>query len=177
MHGQQNIKFNNLYAMLGTVYCLCHNLSLVWQCKIEVCACLAVCNVTYSALFQASSGKQIRTALFWVITQRVVAIYFRRSGTNCRPHHQGSGITKKLDFLPTFLDDLSVPSSRVKNPKKGWIYYGLFGRTYRVLSSGFNNKKETGFLTDVSGQIIGLIFDGQESKKSDWHLWIFDPWS
>jgi hypothetical protein len=31
-----------------------------------------------------------RTALFWVITQRVVLIYYRRFGTNYRPHFQGS---------------------------------------------------------------------------------------
>jgi hypothetical protein len=34
-----------------------------------------------------------------------------------------------------------IPSSRVKNPKKGWIF------------------------TDVLGQSIGPTFEGQESKK------------
>jgi hypothetical protein len=35
------------------------------------------------------------TALFWVITQRVVAISNRRFGTTYRSHRQGSGIQEK----------------------------------------------------------------------------------
>ena len=33
----------------------------------------------------------IRTALFWVVAQRVVVIYYRRFGTTYRSHLQGSG--------------------------------------------------------------------------------------
>ena len=35
-------------------------------------------------------GKMLRTALFWVITQRVVVICYRRFGTTYRSHLQGS---------------------------------------------------------------------------------------
>jgi hypothetical protein len=35
------------------------------------------------ACFQASATRQMRTALFWVITQRVVVIPYRRFGTGC----------------------------------------------------------------------------------------------
>jgi hypothetical protein len=35
------------------------------------------------ARFQASATRQMRTALFWVITQRVVVIPYRRFGTGC----------------------------------------------------------------------------------------------
>jgi len=34
--------------------------------------------------FQASAAKQLRTALFWFITQPVVVISYRRFGTNYR---------------------------------------------------------------------------------------------
>jgi hypothetical protein len=35
---------------------------------------------------------KMRTALFWVITQRIVVIYYRRFGTTYRTHPQGSRI-------------------------------------------------------------------------------------
>jgi len=40
----------------------------------------------YHAWFHASSAKQNSTALFWVITQRVVVISYRRFGTTYRSH-------------------------------------------------------------------------------------------
>jgi len=44
----------------------------------------------------------MRTALFWVITQQVVVIPYRRLGTSYRPHPQGSRIQKYLfEFLPS----------------------------------------------------------------------------
>jgi hypothetical protein len=36
----------------------------------------------------------VRTALFWVVTQRVVVNSYRRFGTTCRFHLQGSRIQK-----------------------------------------------------------------------------------
>jgi hypothetical protein len=42
------------------------------------------------AWFQASATKQMRTALFWVITQRAVVISYRRFGTIYRSHLQGT---------------------------------------------------------------------------------------
>jgi len=41
----------------------------------------------------------LRTALFWVITQRVVVIYYRRFGTTYRSHLLGSRMRKKLPLL------------------------------------------------------------------------------
>jgi hypothetical protein len=53
---------------------------------------LEVWNVKAFAWFQASAAKWVRTALFWVITQRVVAISYRRFGTTYRSHLQRSRI-------------------------------------------------------------------------------------
>jgi hypothetical protein len=39
----------------------------------------------------------LRTALFWIITQRVVAIYYRRFGKTYRSHLQGSRILIRLE--------------------------------------------------------------------------------
>ena len=50
---------------------------------------------SYCAWFEVSAAKWLRTALFWVITQRVVVISCRRFVTACRSHPQGSGIQKK----------------------------------------------------------------------------------
>jgi len=44
------------------------------------------------AWFQASTEKQLRTALCWVITQRVVVIYYRRFGTSFLSQSQRSRI-------------------------------------------------------------------------------------
>jgi hypothetical protein len=39
----------------------------------------------------------LRTALFWVVTQRVVVIPHRRFGTTYRSHLHGSKIEKRLE--------------------------------------------------------------------------------
>ena len=41
----------------------------------------------------------MRTALFWVIAQRVVVICYRRFGTNYRSHIQETGIPEPKGFL------------------------------------------------------------------------------
>ena len=43
----------------------------------------------------------LRTALFWVIMQRVVVISYRRFGTTYRSHPQGSTIQKKASCRNT----------------------------------------------------------------------------
>jgi len=43
----------------------------------------------------------MRTALFWVITQRELVISYRRFGTTYRSHNQGSRIQKKACYLNT----------------------------------------------------------------------------
>jgi len=50
---------------------------------------------------KASSAKQLRTAPFWIVTQPVVVISYRRFGTTCRSHLQGSRIQKK--FLTVYI--------------------------------------------------------------------------
>ena len=49
-------------------------------------------NSTHSSQSWVGQIKSMRTALFWVITQRVVVISYRRFGTTCRFHLQGSRI-------------------------------------------------------------------------------------
>jgi len=45
----------------------------------------------------------MRTALFWVITQRVVVISYRRFGTTYRYHPQGSRNQKKSFIFWIFI--------------------------------------------------------------------------
>ena len=49
--------------------------------------------------FQAAAAKQRRTAVFCVITQRVVVIPYRRFGTTYRSHLQWSKFPLSLDLL------------------------------------------------------------------------------
>jgi hypothetical protein len=49
-------------------------------------------NIMKIALFQASAAKQMRTALFWVVTQLVMLIHCRSSGTTYRAYLQGSKV-------------------------------------------------------------------------------------
>ena len=51
----------------------------------------------------------MRTALFWVITQRVVVIYYRRFGTSYRSHLQGSG---NSSFWPLKMEPVGFPKRR-----------------------------------------------------------------
>ena len=47
--------------------------------------------IPLKCVFQASTSKQMRTALVWVITQRVLVFSYRRFGTTYQSHFQGSG--------------------------------------------------------------------------------------
>jgi hypothetical protein len=60
-----------------------------------VCVCVSVCDPIIRE-------KILRTAVSWVITHRVVVIYYRRFATTYRSHTQGS---------KTFRHNISVPSS------------------------------------------------------------------
>jgi hypothetical protein len=68
--------------------------------------------------------------------QCVISGFLREVDKNCALLGHYAASSGKL--FPTFWDKLSV------------------------LSSGVKNKKETGFLTEVSGRSIGPIFEGQE---------------
>jgi hypothetical protein len=48
----------------------------------------------FNSCFWSIGAVNLRTALFWVITQGVMVISYRRFGTTCRPHLQGSRIQK-----------------------------------------------------------------------------------
>jgi hypothetical protein len=61
------------------------------------------------SLLQASAAMQMRSALFWDITQRRVVILYRRFGTTYRSHFQGSRslISFLLGILAPWTDTLS----------------------------------------------------------------------
>jgi len=65
--------------------------------KCRLCIILVVIGPAENARFLASTTKQKRTALFWVVTQRVVIIPCRHFGTTYRFHLQGSFISWVLD--------------------------------------------------------------------------------
>jgi hypothetical protein len=76
------------------------------MCEEAVEACYkALTDSTKLLKFQASAANQLSTALFWVITQRVVAISYRRFGTTYRSHLQGSRIQKKKKGVQKILLD------------------------------------------------------------------------
>jgi hypothetical protein len=51
------------------------------------------------AWFQAFDARELRTALFWVITQRLVVISYRRFGTTFGSHLQASRISSTDDGI------------------------------------------------------------------------------
>jgi hypothetical protein len=55
-----------------------------------------------------------RAAIFWVITQRVVVISYRRFGTTYRSHLQGSGIQKDVTLDKTFYSLFKIPMGKRK---------------------------------------------------------------
>jgi hypothetical protein len=107
----------------------------------------------------------MRSALFWGIMQRQMAILYRRFGTAYRPHIQGFRSPKSLlDFadvsgqhigpilkgrkvqkvcwtLPTFRDSVSVLYSKVKKSKKFVGLYRRFGTAYRPIFKGQEVQK------------------------------------
>jgi hypothetical protein len=64
------------------------------------------------ALFHASATKQKRTALFWVMTQRVVGIYYRRFGTTYQLNLQRSRI---LGSRPLRTGKIGYSETSVRN--------------------------------------------------------------
>jgi len=60
--------------------------------------------------------EQKRTALFWVITQRVKVISYGRFGTTYRPRPQGSRIQNLLDpFWNLRMGPIGCPETSVRN--------------------------------------------------------------
>jgi hypothetical protein len=56
----------------------------------EPCSSVIFSQQNSHAWFQASAAMQMRSALFWDITQRWVVVVYWRFGTTCRSHLQGS---------------------------------------------------------------------------------------
>ena len=65
----------------------------------------------YDFKFPPSSRRE--TALFWIITQQVVAISYRRFGTTCRSHLQSSRIQKRSWLLK--MGPIICPETSVRN--------------------------------------------------------------
>ena len=113
------------------------------------------------------------------ITQPVVVISHRRFRTTYQSHLQQSRIllayyaASSGNFLPTFRENLSVPSS---SQESLWLFtqwvvvisHRRFGTTYQSHLQVKNlsdllRSQEWSFLTDVSGQPTSPIFNSQES--------------
>ena len=65
----------------------------------RVCSAIYKTNICYSWYSCCLITLRQMSALFWVFTQRVVVIYYRRFGTTYRYHPQGSRITHVCVFL------------------------------------------------------------------------------
>jgi hypothetical protein len=68
-----------------------HYISLFLSQDNQKKNCSSHC-ISFYVIFQASAAKLLRTALFWVITQRVLVISYRLFGKTCRSHPLGSRI-------------------------------------------------------------------------------------
>ena len=55
----------------------------------------SVARAISTTIVQDHTKHPLRSALLWIITQRVVAIPYRRFGTTYRSHLEGSGIQKE----------------------------------------------------------------------------------
>jgi len=58
-----------------------------------------------SRTFNNEYRMDLRTALFWVITQRVVVISYRRFGATYRPHRQCSRIQKETMVQKVYVQE------------------------------------------------------------------------
>ena len=86
--------------------------------------------------FQDSDEKQMRNALFCVVTQRVVVIHYRRSGTTYRSQHQRI----KDEFLDFCCPEMSIrnyhyylrnsPEECSSHKKICFLYHASSGRPY-----------------------------------------------
>ena len=70
----------------------------------------------------------LRSALFWDFMQHRMVVCYRRFGTTYRSHLQGSSSLRRM--LPTFRDNLSVPSSRASSPRT--IYAASYPRLAHI---------------------------------------------
>ena len=115
----------------------------------------------FEALRDTGFCWEVRTALFWAITQTVAVNHYRHFGATCRPRLQVltdvSGPHLKVltevsgpfgpvfNSLPRFRDNLSIPSS---SP------YRRFGTSSQSPYRGFGTfRSRLQFLTDVSGPV------------------------
>ena len=85
----------------------------------------------------------MRTALFWVVTQRVEAISYRRFGTTYRPH---LGLEDGTDFVPKRRQAITITRCVTTQKSAVLIHFAA-----EALSLTF---------------ILGYTYEPWESKKS-----------
>jgi len=76
--------------------------------------------------FQASTAKQIRTALFWVITQRVVIIYYRPFGTTVGPIFKGQNGTDNCSETSVRNDHYSLRNNPEERSSHKLLLFFVF---------------------------------------------------
>jgi hypothetical protein len=86
------IHIGHLNRILSIAISAEHAIHITWF-DIPTLSCTKSASVYFSKFLRTKSD--LRTALFWVITQRVVVISYRRFGTAYRSHLQGSRIQKQ----------------------------------------------------------------------------------
>ena len=90
------MRLSATFCECGFAVCIRHRttIGLGTASVASHCVLFYVCVIIYMPLNWLKW--QLRTALFWFITQRFVVIYFRRFGTTFRSHPQGFRIQKKV---------------------------------------------------------------------------------
>jgi hypothetical protein len=84
-------------------------------------------------------GEQIRTALFWVITQRVAAISYRCFGKTCRFHLQEFLDPWNWDryFIPKLLSEINTTRCVTSQKRAVFIYINIRSQISLVINSKF----------------------------------------
>jgi len=111
------------------------------------------------AWLQTSAADMI-TALFWVITQRVVVILYRRFGTTYRSHLQGSRIQK--GFFLCFVDRASLYNLFQMKPTRCTLLHSIFISTSVHVSGNYVpviRKTYCNYATLVFSTLYGRLSD------------------
>jgi hypothetical protein len=111
---------------------------------LDIINCIST-NLHAFRLLPRSKAKKTWIALFWVITQRVVVISNRRSGTTYRSHLQVSRILaynpKRVEFSCTnlALNSLCVINWKYAKLRQSWLEVQKYAHkqvTYNLYNSG-----------------------------------------
>jgi len=112
-------------------------------------------------------------ALFWVVTQRVMVISYRRFGTTYRSNLKGSRYLQGPRFLTDVSGQLIGPIVKDQDIFKAQDFLTTFRDILSVPSSRARHIQGPRFLNDVSGQLIGPIVKGQDIFKDQDFLTTF----